>query len=636
MFSVFALIGTLVMGAGHTEGVWAEEEEIYPEVVVEINETNFPDEIFRKYVSNSFDTDNNCVLSDIEINNVSQVNVDNMGIVDLQGIECFVNINELNCARNDMTSLDVSKNTALEKLYCPETLLMSLDVSKNTALKTIFCSYSPNLTSLKVSKNSVLERIDCYETELVSLDVSGCKALTYLDCHKSKLTSLNASGCAALKTLSCWSNNLADLDVSVCKELTELVCSTNQLTSLDVSNNTALTQLACSFNQLSSLDVSRNPELISLKCQGNELEKLDITNNQAIVKECMDRGLTLNYDGSVYICEDPNHYGQEPLIVDSFVELVPRLCEPIPKLSNTPTPTATPIPANPATPTPTKSATPLPTKAPSLTVTPTPTDTPTPLPTTTPIIENPTIGDFAERLYTVALNRESDPSGKDYWTKEIENGNRTGGDCAHFFLIEAEEFRNRGLNEEDFVETLYQTFFGRASEPNGKAYWVGELKNGTRTREDVINGFIDSTEWCNICATYGVKSGAPNAKAEIASADAIGFATRLYTCCLGREPEDGGLKYWSLALTNLEQTGYGAAKFFFMGDEFVNFKTTNEEFVTRLYTTFMDREPESGGFNYWVGELKKGKSREDVMSSFAQCQEFANICAKYGIDRGEI
>ena len=55
-----------------------------------------------------------------------------------------------------------------------------------------------------------------------------------------------------------------------------------------------------------------------------------------------------------------------------------------------------------------------------------------------------------------------------------------------------------------------------------------------------------------------------------------------------------------------------------------------------MYTTFMDREPESGGFNYSVGELKKGKSREDVMSSFAQCQEFSNICAKYGIDRGEI
>ena len=96
------------------------------------------------------------------------------------------------------------------------------------------------------------------------------------------------------------------------------------------------------------------------------------------------------------------------------------------------------------------------------------------------------------------------------------------------------------------------------------------------------------------------------------------------------------IPYWSLALTNLEQTGCSAAKFFFMGDEFVNFKTTNEEFVTRLYTTFMDREPETAGFKYWFGELKKGKSREDVMSSFAQCQEFANICAKYGIERGEI
>ena len=198
-----------------------------------------------------------------------------------------------------------------------------------------------------------------------------------------------------------------------------------------------------------------------------------------------------------------------------------------------------------------------------------------------------------------------------------------------------EEFQNRGLSIEDFVETLYETFFGRPSEAGGKAYWVGQLKAGV-DRNTVINGFIDSTEWCNICATYGVRSGAPNAKSEIASKNAINFATRLYTCCLGREPEKGGLDYWSLALTNLEQTGYKAASLFFTSDEFINLKTSNEEYVRRLYTTFMGRDPEKGGFDYWVGELNKGKDRNEVMASFAQCQEFLDICKSYGIERGEI
>ncbi|MBO4496035.1 MAG: DUF4214 domain-containing protein [Clostridiales bacterium] len=291
-------------------------------------------------------------------------------------------------------------------------------------------------------------------------------------------------------------------------------------------------------------------------------------------------------------------------------------------------PTTTPQPGQPTT----KPGDPTPTTKPGQ-PTPNPGDpTPTPDPE-----KEPSIADFVERLYTIALNRASEPEGKAFWVKEIEDGNRTGGDCAYFFLIEAPEFKNRGLSDEDFVETLYKTFFDRDSEAAGKKFWVDQLKHKTMTRDQVIMGFIDSKEWCNVCATYGVKSGAPTAKAEIASKNAINFATRLYTCCLGREAEEGGLKYWSLALTNLEQTGCSAAKEFFTSAEFVNFKLKYDEYVRRLYTTFMGRDPEASEIAYWVGEIKAGRQTKDtVMAFFGQSEEFTNICKQYGIDRGMI
>ena len=248
--------------------------------------------------------------------------------------------------------------------------------------------------------------------------------------------------------------------------------------------------------------------------------------------------------------------------------------------------------------------------------------------------EEGTIADFVERLYTIALGRASEKEGKEYWVKEIENGNKTGADCGRFFLT-GEEFMGRKLSEDEFIDTLYRTFFGREPEAEGKEFWLGELKAG-KSRLHVINGFIDSKEWCNICAGYGVKSGAPTAKATIASKNAIEFATRLYTCCLKREPEEEGLKYWSLALTNLEKTGSDAAQLFFELPEFIGFNTTDEEYVTRLYTTFMGRDPETEGMNFWLGELKSGKSRHAVMAWFSQSPEFTDICKKYGIDRGEI
>ncbi len=252
-------------------------------------------------------------------------------------------------------------------------------------------------------------------------------------------------------------------------------------------------------------------------------------------------------------------------------------------------------------------------------------------------VEDPTFEDFVERLYTVALGRASEPEGKAFWIKQVVEEGKTGADCARFFLLDADEFMKRNLSVEDFVETLYKTFFDRESDPEGKAGWVDAIKTGKKTRAEVVNDFIESTEWCDVCATYGVKSGAQYHKATKASKNAINFATRLYTCCLKRDAEEGGLKYWSLALTNLEQTGCSAAKEFFTCKEFVDFNLKDDEYIKRLYTTFMDREPDASEVNYWMGEINKGtQTRESVLAFFGQSDEFTKICKQYGIDRGTI
>ena len=93
----------------------------------------------------------------------------------------------------------------------------------------------------------------------------------------------------------------------------------------------------------------------------------------------------------------------------------------------------------------------------------------------------------------------------------------------------------------------------------------------------------------------------------------------------------------SLALTNLEQTGCSAAGLFFNSTEFVGLKLKDYEYIRRLYTTFMDREPEAKELAYWVGHLKNGsQNRQSVLAFFGQSEEFTKICKKYGIERGTI
>lgn len=194
---------------------------------IPINSTHFPDDHFIAYVELRCDKDGDGTLSQAELDGVTELYVAYANIKDLTGIELFPNLDKLDCKNNNLTRLDVSKNTKLTKLYCEFNQLTGLDLSKNTALTELNCQVN-QLTSLDLSKNTALTKLDCALNPLTSLDVSNNTALTYLDCNY------------------------------------------NQLTSLDLSQNTALTKLGCHDNQLTSLDLSKNTALDTLDCSGNK------------------------------------------------------------------------------------------------------------------------------------------------------------------------------------------------------------------------------------------------------------------------------------------------------------------------------------------------------------------------------
>ncbi|MBO4826393.1 MAG: leucine-rich repeat domain-containing protein, partial [Prevotella sp.] len=203
-------------------------------------------------------------------------------------------LTNLNCYRNLLTSLDVSKNTALTVLNCGINQLKNLDVSKNTALTELSCIFD-NLTTLDVSKNTALMVLSCAANLLTTIDVSKNIALTELICggQGNPMTSLNVTKNTALRKLNCQWSELTELDVSKNTALERLICGHNQLTSLDVSKNTALTELDCYDNQLTSLDVSKNTALQQLWAQDNQLASLNVSGFTALTSlQCDNNKLT--------------------------------------------------------------------------------------------------------------------------------------------------------------------------------------------------------------------------------------------------------------------------------------------------------------------------------------------------------
>ncbi len=112
------------------------------------------------------------------------------------------------------------------------------------------------------------------------------------------------------------------------------------------------------------------------------------------------------------------------------------------------------------------------------------------------------------------------------------------------------------------------------------------------------------------------------------------FATRLYTCALGREADIAGARYWYSVLCNSSTSAADVAETFLFSNEVMDSEISDEEFVNRLYLTFMGRECSPEEAEYWVNCLKAGAPFYDVFMGFVNSQEWSNLCYNAGIDSG--
>ena len=168
---VFALsVPMALVGSGEVK---ADDD-----VKVYINETNFPDENFRAYVSTLTGNEDSKgkYFTQEQINSIVSINCSEKNIESLKGIEHFTALTNLDCSYNQITSMDLTKNTALQTLLCYNNQMTSLDLSKNTALKALFCKEN-QITSMDLTKNTALQTLKCGKNQITSLDLSNNNSL---------------------------------------------------------------------------------------------------------------------------------------------------------------------------------------------------------------------------------------------------------------------------------------------------------------------------------------------------------------------------------------------------------------------------------------------------------------------------
>ena len=131
-----------------------------------IDENLFPDPNFRERMKGKgVDANQDGYLDNDEVGNVKEIRVNDCNIASLEGIKYFTSIETLNCSHNQLTSLDLSRNTKLVNLYCGYNKLTTLDLSKNTKLKELECCGN-QLTTLNLTTNKKLNQLWCYHNNI--------------------------------------------------------------------------------------------------------------------------------------------------------------------------------------------------------------------------------------------------------------------------------------------------------------------------------------------------------------------------------------------------------------------------------------------------------------------------------------
>lgn len=250
---------------------------------VTIDESRFPDPVFRQIMINKFGTE----IDDAEISKTTVLPLSGMveegqQIKNLKGIEVFASsLKNLRCGGIGLEELDVSALTNLERLTCQGNKLTTLNVYANTKLVELNCSDNESLISLTIGNLYNLQSLDCYACSLTRLNVSSLSNLIELRCDQNELTSI---------------------DVSKNTLLEEFTCSYNHIASLDLSNNTAL-------GAVIAPSISDQTVTVNAGIKSEQIEiRVPVGNADWITSSSLDDEGVIPYTNSCFYANDVNDF----------------------------------------------------------------------------------------------------------------------------------------------------------------------------------------------------------------------------------------------------------------------------------------------------------------------------------------
>lgn len=239
---------------------------------------------------------------------------------------------------------------------------------------------------------------------------------------------------------------------------------------------------------------------------------------------------------------------------------------------------------------------------------------------------------FVTRMYSVVLGRNPDSVGLQNWVNKLNSHQASASDIIVGFFF-SNEYKGKKKSIDEQITDCYHAMLGRDPDAVGVQNWRKRLESGMTLRT-VCAGFAGSSEFRNLCDSYGISAGKVDLTyARDKNFERTNFVYRLYKNCLGRNPDVAGLENWCQSIEK-GQTGAKIAEGFIFSSEYRKRYVSNEDFVVMLYNTILGRNPDAGGLQKWTDKLNYSNTRQNVTNGFLFSNEFRGQCSKAGINVG--
>lgn len=205
-------------------------------------------------------------------------------------------------AETKILSANLSKLSGMDDLTVASNALTSLDLTGNAALAKLYINGN-NISDIRFPENCALTRIEAQNTaeagenDLFKVDLSKATKLNYLVINfnnkNSEATTINLENNTELATLMATDCNLETIDVSKLAKLAQLTVNNNNLSTVDVSQMNEKGRLFAMNNKISSLVLPA------------KLATLNVSNNKLTFETLPSTSIATNY----------TYNNQKPMVV---------------------------------------------------------------------------------------------------------------------------------------------------------------------------------------------------------------------------------------------------------------------------------------------------------------------------------